>query len=57
MAEWRQVFWVTFGVFAFTSLQFVLFASGELQPWNSPKVDVKVNKDDEKKNCENNVVI
>lgn len=35
--EWRVVFWIVLGVFLVTNLVFVLWASGEVQPWNDPE--------------------
>lgn len=37
MAEWRIVFWVTFAVFVITTIVYVIWASGEVQPWNEPE--------------------
>lgn len=37
MAEWRTVFWVTFAVFVVTTIVYVIWASGEVQPWNEPE--------------------
>lgn len=34
--EWRSVFWITFGIFFVTSIVYILWASGEVQPWNTP---------------------
>lgn len=34
--EWRLVFWVTFVVFVVTTIVYVIWASGEVQPWNDP---------------------
>ena len=34
--EWRVVFWIAFGVFMVTNLVYVIWASGETQPWNTP---------------------
>lgn len=36
MNEWRVVFWITFVIFAVTTLIYCLWASGDLQPWNEP---------------------
>ncbi|XP_037911071.1 putative inorganic phosphate cotransporter isoform X2 [Hermetia illucens] len=35
--EWRVVFWISFGVFVITSIVYVIWASGETQPWNNPE--------------------
>jgi hypothetical protein len=32
--EWRIVFWIAFVVFNVTNLVYVIWASGEIQPWN-----------------------
>lgn len=37
MGEWRTVFWVTFAVFAITTVVYVIWAAGEVQPWNEPE--------------------
>lgn len=34
ITEWRVVFWITFVIFAVTTVIYILFASGEVQPWN-----------------------
>ena len=34
--QWRTVFWIAFGVFMVTNLAYILWASGETQPWNTP---------------------
>ncbi|PNF21048.1 hypothetical protein B7P43_G08414, partial [Cryptotermes secundus] len=34
--QWREVFWIVFGVFLVTNLLFIFMGSGELQPWNNP---------------------
>lgn len=34
--EWRVVFWIAFGVFNVTNIVYVIWASGEVQPWNDP---------------------
>jgi len=33
--EWRLVFWIAFIIFMVTNLVYVLWASGETQPWNN----------------------
>ncbi|KAL9705868.1 hypothetical protein quinque_009386 [Culex quinquefasciatus] len=35
VSEWRDVFWLAFWVLNATNVVFVLFGSGEIQPWNS----------------------
>lgn len=37
LEEWRLVFWITFGIFAVTTVVYSIWASGEVQPWNYPK--------------------
>lgn len=32
--EWRIVFWIAFAVFNVTNLVYIIWASGEVQPWN-----------------------
>ncbi|XP_023247460.1 sialin-like [Copidosoma floridanum] len=34
--EWRLVFWIVLGVFIATNVIFIVYASGEVQPWNDP---------------------
>ncbi|KAJ6646401.1 putative inorganic phosphate cotransporter [Pseudolycoriella hygida] len=36
LTEWRAVFWISFGIFVSTTVVYVLWASGEVQPWNYP---------------------
>ncbi|CAO1319250.1 unnamed protein product [Diamesa serratosioi] len=36
LTEWRLVFWISFGVFVITNLVYVIWSSGETQPWNTP---------------------
>lgn len=36
MTEWRVVFWISFVIFMVTTVVYVLWASGEVQPWNNP---------------------
>lgn len=36
MSEWQIVFWVAFAVFAVTTVMFLIWGSGEVQPWNDP---------------------
>lgn len=51
MAQWRLVFWIAVAVLLSTNLLYVLTASGEVQPWNSPetldKKESKIKTDDE----------
>lgn len=51
MSEWRVVFWTAFGVFNFTNLIYIIWASGEVQDFNTPIV---ANKEDfvEKSNAQ-----
>lgn len=39
LTEWRTVFWIAFGVFNITNLVYIIFASGEPQPWNFPAIN------------------
>lgn len=34
LSEWRIVFWIAFGVFNITNIVYIIWASGEIQPWN-----------------------
>ncbi|ETN61579.1 sodium-dependent phosphate transporter [Anopheles darlingi] len=34
--EWRIVFWIAFVVLNVTNILFLMFASGDIQPWNYP---------------------
>ncbi|XP_050311164.1 putative inorganic phosphate cotransporter isoform X3 [Anthonomus grandis grandis] len=36
LVQWRLVFWITFGVFAVTNLVYLVFGTGDEQPWNDP---------------------
>ncbi|XP_046405543.1 sialin [Ischnura elegans] len=53
-AQWKIVFWILAGVYGVGSLVFLIFGTGELQPWNSPDylkggkpTAVSVNDDDD----------
>lgn len=56
LMEWRLVFWVTFVIFVVTTVVYVIWASGDIQLWNYPKVwiesesDKAKNTEDEDKN-------
>lgn len=39
--EWRIVFWIAFGVFNVTNIVYVIWASGEIQPFNDPDFQKK----------------
>lgn len=39
MSEWNVVFWTAFVIFAVTSVIYGIWASGELQPWNTLEKD------------------
>lgn len=47
--EWRIVFWIAFGVFNITNIVYVIWASGEVQPWNEPHLlkDSRSSSDEE----------
>lgn len=32
--EWRIVFWIAFVIFNVTNIVYIIWASGEVQPWN-----------------------
>jgi ACS family sodium-dependent inorganic phosphate cotransporter len=49
LIEWRTVFWIAFGVFNVTNLVYILGASGEVQPWNTPHL---MNKEENGKRTE-----
>lgn len=34
IAQWRIVFWIAFAVFNVTNIVYIIWASGEVQPWN-----------------------
>ena len=36
--EWRIVFWIAFGVFNITNVVYIIWASGEIQPFNDPEL-------------------
>ncbi|XP_041776798.1 putative inorganic phosphate cotransporter isoform X3 [Anopheles merus] len=36
LEEWRIVFWISFAIFNVTNLAYIIWASGEVQPWNTP---------------------
>ncbi|XP_035775354.1 putative inorganic phosphate cotransporter isoform X1 [Anopheles albimanus] len=36
LEEWRIVFWISFAIFNVTNLVYIIWASGEVQPWNTP---------------------
>lgn len=44
--EWRTVFWIAFGVFIVTNIVYIIWASGEIQPFNDP-MSMKDNSDSE----------
>lgn len=46
IANWSKVFYITAGVYFFTTVVFALFASAELQPWGKCQPDIE---DKEKK--------
>jgi len=41
LLQWRAVFWITFGVFAVTNLVYLVFGTGNEQPWNDPDYNLK----------------
>lgn len=34
LTQWRLVFWIAFVVFNVTNVVYIIWASGEIQPWN-----------------------
>lgn len=36
--QWQIVFWILTATYIFGGLTFLIFGTGELLPWNSPKV-------------------
>lgn len=42
------MFWVTFGVFVVTTIIYVIWASGEIQPWNDPIAMMQLENGDAK---------
>ncbi|XP_045451610.1 sialin [Melitaea cinxia] len=45
--QWQIVFFILAGTYIFGALTFVLFGSGELQPWNQPKQTEATEKQEE----------
>lgn len=43
MSEWRRVFWLTFFIEISAVVIFSIWASGEVQPWNTPSAKTKKN--------------
>ena len=52
LSEWRLIFWIVTGVSFITSLNFIIFASGDVQKWNDPSflTNEQKNKDPEEDN-------
>ena len=44
--EWRIVFWIVFVVFNVTNIVYIIWASGEIQPWNEGALIKKSNDND-----------
>lgn len=38
MEEWRIVFWIAFVIFIVTSIVYMIWASGEVQDFNTPNL-------------------
>lgn len=38
LTQWRLVFWIAFAVFNVTNLVYIIWASGEIQPWNDGRL-------------------
>lgn len=34
VTEWRVVFWIAFVIFNVTNIVYIIWASGDVQPWN-----------------------
>lgn len=54
LSQWRLVFWIIFAVLVMTNVIFIIFASGDVQPWNDPlllneKKTVKFKENTERK--------
>ncbi|XP_053610391.1 sialin-like isoform X2 [Plodia interpunctella] len=54
--QWRPVFFVGASVYIVTAIFFVLFGTGEIQPWNFSNNDSKAAKDDKEKNGDMKVI-
>uniref|UniRef100_A0A8D8S0N6 Vesicular glutamate transporter 2 n=1 Tax=Cacopsylla melanoneura TaxID=428564 RepID=A0A8D8S0N6_9HEMI len=39
LTEWRIVFMVTFSILIVSAIIYLIFGSGEIQPWNGPKTN------------------
>lgn len=37
LTEWRVVFFISCGVLVLTNIVYLIWASGETQPWNTPE--------------------
>lgn len=44
LSEWKIIFWIVSVIYLITTLNFMFFASGEVQPWNDPKFLTKKSK-------------
>lgn len=42
--EWRIVFWIAFGIFNVTNIVYIIWASGDIQPWNDGNLIQKSNE-------------
>ncbi|XP_014217729.1 sialin-like, partial [Copidosoma floridanum] len=49
LSEWRVVFWIIFAVLMVTNVFYLIFASGEVQPWNDPQLAEDEKNDDRKR--------
>ncbi|XP_059611115.1 sialin-like [Phlebotomus argentipes] len=47
LGSWKNVFVVTACIFFFTAITFVIFGSGEIQPWNDVQKLKKVNEEED----------
>lgn len=41
LSEWRLIFWIGAGVYFVATVNFVAFASGDIQEWNSPSTSLE----------------
>uniref|UniRef100_A0AAR5QA61 Major facilitator superfamily (MFS) profile domain-containing protein n=2 Tax=Dendroctonus ponderosae TaxID=77166 RepID=A0AAR5QA61_DENPD len=55
LAQWRLVFWITFGVFGVTNLVYLLFGTGKEQLWNNPEYNAEKPKQPFEENGKANI--
>ncbi|XP_064597520.1 sialin-like [Liolophura sinensis] len=44
--EWSKVFYIAAGVLVFDAVFFLIFASGDVQPWSAPVTEIEVTTDE-----------